>query len=128
MISDTFGESDNRYKIINVLKKNYKNNKTTKIVSKNLFINLLNIKDITEAVHLIMKKNFSTGQYLLKNKLNYRMIDLINLFNNKFEKKIKVKWLSNKTIKEKIFPYKKLEGWFSTKSSKIDIIRIIKDK
>ena len=46
MISDTFGENDNRPKIINVLKKNYKYNKITKIVSKNLFINLLNIKDI----------------------------------------------------------------------------------
>ena len=66
MISDTFGENDNRYKIINVLKKNYKKNKATKIVSKNLHINLLNIKDITQAVHLLMKNNIRSGQYLLK--------------------------------------------------------------
>ena len=128
MISDTFGENDNRYKIINVLKKNYKKNKATKIVSKNLHINLLNIKDITQAVHLLMINNIRSGQYLLKNKFNYRVIDLINLFNNEYEKKIKVKWLSNKIIKEKIFPYKKLVGWFSMRSSKIDIIKIIRDK
>jgi len=128
MISDTFGESDNRYKIINVLKKNYKKNKITKIVSKNLYINLLNIKDITQAVNLLIKKNIETGQYLLKNKLNYKVIDLINLFNKKFDKQLKVKWVSKKIIKEKIFPYKKLEAWFPTKSSKMDIIRIIKNK
>ena len=128
MISDTFGENDNRYKIINVLKKNYKKNETTKIVSKNLHINLLNIKDITQAVHLLIRKNIESGQYLLKNKFNYRLVDLINLFNKKYEKKIMVKWLSSKIIKEKIFPYKKLKGWFSKKSSKIDIIEIIRDK
>ena len=128
MISDTFGGNDNRYKIINVLKKNYKKNKTTKIVSKNLHINLLNIEDIAQAVHLLIRKNIESGQYLLKNKFNYRLVDLINLFNTKYEKKIMIEWLSNKIIKEKIFPYKKLGGWFSMKSSKIDIIEIIRDK
>ena len=36
MISDTFGHNDERIKIINVIKKNYKKNKTTKLKSKNL--------------------------------------------------------------------------------------------
>tara|TARA_B110000259_G_C13692840_1_gene273059 strand:+ start:108 stop:491 length:384 start_codon:yes stop_codon:yes gene_type:complete len=126
MISDTFGKNDSRAKIINILKKNYKNNKITKIISKNLFINLLNVKDIINAVNIIIKKNIETGKYIVKNKFNYKMIDLINAFNKSTGKNIKVKWLSSIIIKERIYPYKKLIGWKAKKSSIIDIIKIIK--
>ena len=57
IISDTFGQFDKRKKIINVLKTNYKKNKTTNILSKNLFLNLLNVSDINNATKLILKKN-----------------------------------------------------------------------
>ena len=56
------------------------------------------------------------------------MIDLINIFNKNTNKKIKVKWLSNKIIKEKIYTYKKLKGWTPKESSKIEIIKIIQKK
>ena len=56
------------------------------------------------------------------------MIDLINTFNKNTEKKLKVKWLSDKIIKEKIYPYQKLKGWTPKESSKIDIIKIIQKK
>jgi|TARA_B110000285_G_scaffold47813_1_gene54016 nucleoside-diphosphate-sugar epimerase len=125
MISDTFGENDSRLKIINVLKKNYKKNITTKIISKNLFINLLNIKDIAKAVDIIIKNNIKNGKYLIKNNTTYKIVDLINTFNLKFKKKLKVKWLSYKIIKEKIYPYKKLVGWSPRESSKIHIIDLI---
>ena len=128
MISDTFGAYDNRIKIINILKNNYKNNKITKIISKNLFMNLLNIKDISNAINLIISKNIKTGRYLIKNKVTYKMIDLIKAFNKNSSKKIKIKWLSNKTIHEKIYSYKKLPGWNPKQSSKIDIIKIIQSK
>ena len=126
MISDTFGKNDKRLKIINVLKNNYQNNKETRIISKNLFINLLNIKDILEAVNLIIKKNITPGKYLLKNKNNFKISDIINYFNEYNAKSIKVKWLSKKDLKESIYSYKLLKGW-SPKYSKIkDIINIIK--
>ena len=128
MISDTFGEKDNRLKIINVLRKNYKYNKTTKIISKNLFVNLLNINDIISAIKLILEKNIKADKYLIKNKVSYKMLDLINIFNKNANKKLKVKWLSNKVIKEKIYTYKKLKGWTPKESSKIEIIRIIQKK
>ena len=126
MISDTFGKNDSRAKIINILKKNYKNNKITKIISKNLFINLLNVEDIASAVNIVIKKNIKAGKYIIKNKFNYRMIDLINIFNKKSDKKLKIKWLSSLMIKEKIYPYKKLIACKPKKSSIIDIIKIIK--
>ena len=128
MISDTFGENDKRLKIINVLKNNYKYNRTTKIVSKNLFVNLLNVKDIIRAIKLIVKKNIKAEKYLIKNNTSYKMIDLINTFNKETNKKIKVKWLSSKVINENIYTYKTLKGWAPKESSKIDIVRIIQKK
>ena len=41
------------------------------------------------------------------------------------QKKIKVKWLSNKIIKEKIYKFKTLRGWKPKNSNIKDIIRII---
>ena len=127
MLSDTFGENDNRLKIISVLRKNYKNNKTTKIISKNLFINLINIDDIVSAINLLIKKNIKGDKYVVKNKVSYKMIDLIRAFNLMTDMNLKIKWLSNKIIKEKIYPYRKLLGWKPKKSSIIDIIKIIKN-
>ena len=56
MLSDTFGKNDLRNKIINTLKKNYSRGKTTKIISRNLYLNLLNVLDVIKAINLILKK------------------------------------------------------------------------
>ena len=56
VISDTFGENDKRKKIINLLKINYKKRVITKLISKNLYMNLLNVIDINNAIRLILKK------------------------------------------------------------------------
>ena len=41
-------------------------------------------------------------------------------------KKIKIKWLSNKLMNEKIYPYNQLKNWKPKKSKLIDVIKIIK--
>ena len=127
MISDTFGKNDKRAKIINVLRKNYKNNIKTNIVSKNLYINLLNVEDITNAVYLISKKKIEPEKYLLKNKRDTNVNEIIKKLNKDSNKKIKVKWLSSKVIKEKSLSYKKLKSWKPRKSNISDIINIIKN-
>ena len=55
-LSDTFGENDFRKKIINTLKNNYLKGRSTSILSENLYINLLNVQDIIEAIKLILNK------------------------------------------------------------------------
>ncbi|MDA7573034.1 NAD-dependent epimerase/dehydratase family protein [Candidatus Pelagibacter sp.] len=126
MLSETFGLNDKRQKLINVLRNNYKKNRITRINSSNLFINLLNVDDITEAIKLIIKKNIKPKKYVLKNKSTYKISNLISLFNKNNTKKIKVKWLSKRLIKERIFKYKTLNEW-TPKQSKIDnIFKIIK--
>jgi nucleoside-diphosphate-sugar epimerase len=126
MLSETFGLNDKRQKIINVLKNNYKKNKITKINSTNLFINLLNVDDIARAIKLIINKNIKPEKYVLKNSTTYKISNLVKLFNKTNKKKIRVKWLSKKVIKEKIFKYKILRGWKPKKSRIEDIFITIK--
>ena len=125
VISDTFGLRDKRKKLVNLLKTNYKRNLVTKVISKNLYINLLNVKDIVSAINLILKKNYKSGTYILKNKNNYKIYDIIKKIDKYSQKKIKIKWLSNKIIKEKIYKFKTLKGWKPNNSNIKDIIRII---
>ena len=125
VISDTFGLTDRRKKIINLLKINYKKKLVTKIVSKNLFINLINVKDIVSAVRLVLKKNYKSDTYILKNKNNFRIYDIIQKIDKCSHKKIKIKWLSNKIIKEKTYNFKKLKGWKPKNSGIQDIIKVI---
>ena len=126
MISETFGKSDKRKKIINVIRQNYRDNKITSIVSKKLHLNLLNISDIINAIRLIVKKKIKSGTYLLKNKNNFRIDKVIKEFNKNARKKIKIRWLSKKTISEKIFDFKKLKHWKPENSNIQKISELIK--
>ncbi len=128
MISDTFGKNDHRKKIINTLRINYQKKKETQIVSKNLNINLLNVSDIIEAINLILNKTVAPKKYILKNKSDIKIIDLIKTFNSQNKKKLKVKWLSKKLIKSKIYQYDKLKGWKPNNSNIGNIVNYIKSK
>ena len=125
-ISDTFGKSDKRKKIINVLKINYKKNLLTKINSKNLYLNLLNIIDIINAVNLILNGKVKPESYILKNNRNFSISEIVDSINSFSTKKIKIKSLSNKTIKEKLYNYKRLKQWRPVNSNIKDIVDIIK--
>ncbi|MDA9744572.1 NAD-dependent epimerase/dehydratase family protein [Candidatus Pelagibacter sp.] len=125
VISDTFGENDKRKKIINLLKINYKKRVITKLISKNLYMNLLNVIDINNAVRLILKKNYKSGTYLLKNESDFKVSDIIDGINKHSNKRIKIRWLSNNIIKEKTFKFKTLKNWKSNNSEIKDIVRII---
>ena len=124
-ISDTFGEQDKRKKIINILKINYRKNLITKIVSKNLFLNLLNVEDIINAVKIILNNKSKPGSYLLRNTKNYSISEIVNKINKNLSKKIKVVWLTKKIIKEKIYKQPKLKNWYPKKSGLEDLLTII---
>ena len=125
VISDTFGLGDKRKKIVNLLKTNYKRNLITKIVSKNLYINLLNVKDIVNAIELILKRNYKSDTYILKNKNDFKIYDIIKEIDKYSQKKLIVKWLSDKKIKEKTYQFKTLKGWKPKNSSIKNIVKII---
>ena len=126
MIVDTFGENDKRQKLINTLRNNYIKKRTSKIISKRLYLNLINVEDIVNAVKILLKNKIQPGKYILKNSNYFNLFELIEYINkNNNNNKIKVKWLSNTLIKDKIFKYKKLKSWNPKKSNIEDIKDLI---
>ena len=124
-ISDTFGKNDKRNKLINTLRVNFKDNKITNIISRKLYMNLVNVIDITNCVNLIINKTIKSGNYSLVNSKNYSIADIISKHKKINKKKIRIKWLGNKIIKEKIYMHKKVPGWklnYSNLGSIIDSI------
>ncbi len=127
LIPDTFGFDDKRPKLINILKKNFKKNKTTKIISKNLYLNVLNVDDIINAIKIILNSKIRPGKYTIKNLKEFRISEIVNILNKNSKKKLRVKWSSEKLLKSKIFNYKKLSGWKPKKSNINSIISVIKN-
>ena len=125
MIVDTFGKNDKRQKLINTLRKNYNQNKITKIISKKLYLNLINVEDIVSAVKIILKNKIQPGKYILKNTNYLNIFNLVEYINKSNSNKIKVKWLSNSLIKDKILKYKKLNYWNPKKSNIENIKNLI---
>ena len=125
MIVDTFGENDKRQKLINTLRKNYNQKKITKIISKKLYLNLINVEDIVSAVKIILKNKIQPGKYILKNTNYINISNLIENINKSNSNKIKVKWLSNSLMKDKILKYKKLNYWNPKKSNIQNIKNLI---
>ena len=104
---------------------NYKKNRSTTILSKRLFLNLVNVLDVRNAVNLILQKKIKPDTYVLKNRINYSMLEIINKINKESSKKIKIKWLSNKILKEKLFNYKQIKKWRPINSKIQDIVNLI---
>ena len=124
VIVDTFGENDKRQKLINTLRNNYIKKRTSKIISKRLYLNLINVEDIVNAVKILLKNKIQPGKYILKNSNYFNLFELIEYINkNNNNNRIKVKWLSNTLIKDKILKYKKLKNWNPKKSN----IKNVKD-
>ena len=125
VISDTYGANDKRQKLISVIKKNIINKKETKIISKNLHINLLNINDIVSGVFILLKSKIKPGKYSMINKIPFKAIDLIQQIQKRIKSQVKIKWLSSKKIKEKIYNYKSLPGWKPRNTNIDDLIKFI---
>jgi len=91
------------------LKRNIKKNKNTNIISKNLYLNITNINDITKGIIMLLNRSIKAGDYSLINNKMLKISDILNIV--KRQKKIKVKYLSKKKICEKIYNFKKIKGW-----------------
>ena len=105
LISDTFGNNDKRKKLIPIIIKSY-NKKNIVNIPKNLSVNLVNVKYIIKIIEIIINKNIKPNTYVIKNKKNLKIFDLINYLNQKLKKEIKINWTKNKIVKEKIINFK----------------------
>ncbi len=126
-LSDTFGKGDNRKKILPTIKRKYKENQAIKIVSKNLKLNFLSIKDLLNSVNILIKKNqIKPGNYLMMNDKNFLIHKIFTQFNSINKKKIKFKYKSKKSINTKIPNIKLLPGLKLDNSKINNIIEYIK--
>jgi CDP-3, 6-dideoxy-D-glycero-L-glycero-4-hexulose-4-reductase len=106
---ETYGDNDKRKKLIPEIIKNYKRNKTTKIISRELNMNFVHIKSLIKIINMIIFKKIKENEYVIKNKKISKIKKIIDSVNKKLNKKIKVKYLSSKKVrvlntKLKIFP------------------------
>ncbi len=108
---ESFSELDKRKKLIPTLHKNFKKNKTTKIITKNLELNIIHTDDLIESIYLLLKRNIKSGNYCLKNNKNIKIDQLIRSINSKSPNSLKVKFLSNKSIKPNKSFLKTLPKW-----------------
>ena len=108
---ESFGENDNRIKLIPMIIKNYKRNKTTKIISKNLELNIIHVNDIMRAIMILLNNNIKPGSYCLKNIKNIKISNLIKILNKSSKKKIKVKYLKKSYPKIPKLKIKRLPKW-----------------
>jgi nucleoside-diphosphate-sugar epimerase len=108
---ESFSENDKRKKLIPTLIKNYKNNTKTHINSKRLELNIIHANDIIKSVYIILKNNFKSGSYCLKQNKNVKISKLITKLNKKLNKKLKVKYINNKFDKITKSKIKTLTKW-----------------
>tara|TARA_B100001989_G_C24242577_1_gene318076 strand:- start:88 stop:600 length:513 start_codon:yes stop_codon:yes gene_type:complete len=100
-LHDIYGENDKRKKIIHTILKNHKVKKSVKISSNRLELNLLNVKDVNQAIKVFLTKKIKPGNYIIKSSKFTNMVRLIKKINAKIDNKIKLKVL-NKKIEKKI--------------------------
>ena len=108
---ESFSELDKRKKLLPTLYKNFKKNKTTNIITKNLQLNIIHADDLIKSIHLLLKKNIKSGNYCLKNDKNIKINKLIKSINSKSPNSLKVKFLGNKSIKPNKSFLKTLPKW-----------------
>jgi len=125
---ESFGDNDKRKKIIPTMINNYKQNKTTKIISKQLTLNIIHTDDIINSIMILLNNNITSGTYCIKNTNSVKISKLINMLNKVLNKKIKVKY-GNKSITSnyynnlKILPY-----WKPNKNIENEIIKTFKNE
>ena len=97
-IFETFGDNDNRKKIIPTIIKSYKNGKTFQLLSTKIKMNFVSIDNVIKFVDKILYKNVKPGSYCLRNEKFINIKNTLDIINKKLRKKIKIKLL-NKRIK-----------------------------
>jgi len=125
---ESFGSNDTRKKMIPTLISNYKKNKTTKILSNKLALNIIHTDDIINSIRILLNNNIKSGSYCLKNKDSIKIRHLIDLLNRDLKRKIKVKYENKSTNVNFNNNLKTLPKWKPIKNLKNIILKTFKDE
>lgn len=95
---ETFGVNDNRNKILPTIIKAYQKNKSVRIINKNLKLNIILSDELNSFIEKLISKNLRNSNYILQNKKNTHILDLIKKANITNNRKIKYKLYKKKII------------------------------
>ena len=105
-----------------------KQNKITKITSKQLALNIIHTDDIINSIMILLNNNITSGTYCIKNTNNIKISQLIIMLNKVLNKKIKVKY-GNKSITSNFYNNLKiLPNWKPNKNLENKIIKTFKNE
>ena len=117
-LCDTYGENDNREKIINLLKQAYQKDKEVDMTKGEQYLSLTYIDDVVEGIILasdyVLNRKYCGYTYLLANKNIIKLQDLVRSIEKIANKKLKINWGKIKYKKREIMqPYigNILPGW-----------------
>ena len=125
---ESFGDNDTRKKIIPTIINNYKKNITTKILSKQLSLNIIHTNDIINSILILLNNNIKSGSYCIKNTYNINISNLITTLNKKLNKKIKVKFGKKSITSNNYNSLKILPKWKPTQNLENLIIKTFKNE
>jgi len=125
---ESVGDEDTRKKMIPTIINNYRKNKITTILSKQLSLNIIHTDDIINSIMVLLNNNIKSGSYCIKNKKNIKISSLINFLNKGLNKKIKVKYGNKSTIFNNSNNLKILPKWKPIKNLQDKIIKIFKNE
>ena len=86
-IGDTYGSNDTRKKILPIIIKNYKSNKKTSILTKNLKLNILHIEDIITGLKILINDVKKSSDYFVKSEKPLDLFNVIKNYNSTKKKK-----------------------------------------
>ena len=128
---DTYGNNDKRKKILNLLIKAYKKNKTLNLTPGDQYLDLVNIKDICSLIELIctdIKKRKLLGHnvFTVSSLKPIKLKKLVYKINKRLKKKIKVKFNKIRYRSDQpLFKMKKYSNYPNWKIS-VDLISELK--
>ena len=117
-IGDTYGSNDTRKKILPIIIKNYKSNKKTSILTKNLKLNILHIEDIITGLKILINDVKKSSDYFVKSEKPLDLFNVIKNYNSTKKRKVKLFWLNKKVPAIISVKMKTIPGW----SQKFNVI------
>ena len=126
-LHDIYGENDKRKKIIHTILENHRQKKSVKISSNKLELNLLNVKDVNQAIKVFLTKKIKPGNYIIKSSKFTNMVRLIKKINAKIDNKIKLKVLNKKIEKKIQKKITSLPHWKQNFEIENDLIKYLND-
>ena len=112
-IGNTYGPNDPRAKILPIIINNYKRNKKTTILTKNLNINILHVEDVVNGIKMLIDNEKKSNSYFINSNTNFNLYRVIKKFNLKAKRKVKMTWLNKKinSREPNKFGLKKIPKW-----------------